>query len=100
MHDGHAGGHFSGDTTAHNILKVGYYWPNLFKYAHAYVRKCHTCQRSGGRLAKATEPLQPVIISEPFEQWGIEIIREINPILHYNINISSQILITSQYGYK
>ena len=31
------------------------------------------------KTAKATGPLQPVIISEPFEQWGIDIIGEINP---------------------
>ena len=51
----------------------------LFKDAHAYVRKCDTCQRSGGRQVKADGPLKPVIISEPFEQWGIDIIGEINP---------------------
>ena len=25
LHDGPAGGHFSGDTTAHKILRAGYY---------------------------------------------------------------------------
>ena len=79
MHDGPTGGHFSGDTTAHNILRAGYYWPMLFKGAHANVRKCDRCQRSGGRQAKACGPLKPVFISEPFEQWGINIIGEINP---------------------
>ena len=52
--DGPVGGHFSRDTTAQNILRVVYYWPNLFKDAHAHVRKCDTCQRSGGRQAKET----------------------------------------------
>ena len=51
----------------------------MFIDAHAHVRKCDTCQRSGGRQAKAAGPLKPVIISEPFEQWGIDIIGEINP---------------------
>ena len=78
LHNGLAGGHLSRDTTTHKILRAGYYWPNLFKYAHAYKRKCDVCQRSGGILSKAAGPLQPVIISEPFEQWGIEIIGEIN----------------------
>ena len=31
LHDGPAGGHFSGDTTSHKILRAGYYWPTLFK---------------------------------------------------------------------
>ena len=74
LHDGPTGGHFSGDTTTHKILRAGYYWPTLFKVAHAYVRKCNTCQKSGGRKAKAAGPLQPVIVLEPFEQWGIDII--------------------------
>ena len=42
LHDGPAGGHFSGDTMAHNILRAGYYWSTLFKDAHTYVRKCYT----------------------------------------------------------
>ena len=67
LHDGPVGQHFSGDTTTHKILRDGYYWSNLFKDAHAYVRKCDTCQRSGGRQAKAILPLQLVIIWEPFE---------------------------------
>ena len=43
LHDGPAGGHFSRDTTAHKILRAGYYWPTLFKDAHAHVRKCNIC---------------------------------------------------------
>jgi len=41
LHDGPAGGHYGGDTTAHKILRIGYYWPSLFKYSHAYARRCH-----------------------------------------------------------
>ena len=67
LHDGPAGGHFSGDTIAHKILRAGYYCPTLFKYAHAHVRKCDICQRCGGRQVKAAGPLKPVMIIEPFE---------------------------------
>ena len=79
LHDGPVGGHFSGDTIAHKILRAGYYWMTLFKYAHAHVRKCDTFQRSIGRQAKAAGPLKHVMITEPFEQWGIDIIGEIKP---------------------
>jgi len=79
LHDGPAGGHFSGDATAHKILRVGYYWPTLFKDAHSYVRKCKICQTAAGRLKKPTLPLQLVNIDEPFEQWGFDIIGEIIP---------------------
>ena len=78
LHDEPAGGNYSGDTIAHKILRAGYYWQTLFKYSHAYARKCDVCQRSGGKLLKAAGSLQPVTISDPFEQWGINVIGEIN----------------------
>ena len=56
LHDGPRGGHFFGVTTAHKILRVGYYWPTLFKDAHAHVKKCDVCQTGGGRKAKAAGP--------------------------------------------
>ena len=79
LHDEPAGGHFSGDTTAQKNFRAGYYWPTLFKDAHAHVRKCDICQRCGGRQSKVAAPLKPVMITEPFEQWGLDIIGEIKP---------------------
>ena len=43
LHDERAGGHYSGDTIAHKILRAGYYWPTLFKDSHSYARKCDVC---------------------------------------------------------
>ena len=40
LHDGSACGHFSRETTAHKVLREGYYWPTLFKDSHAHARKC------------------------------------------------------------
>eukprot|EP00253_Pinus_taeda_P016778 PITA_16778 len=79
LHDGPAGGHFGADTTAHKIIHARYYWPTLFRDAHEYVRKCLNCQTSSGRQRKLAFPLQPVNIEQPFEQWGLDIIGEINP---------------------
>ena len=31
LHAGEACGHFGGDTTAHKVLRDGYYWPTLFE---------------------------------------------------------------------
>eukprot|EP00253_Pinus_taeda_P007765 PITA_07765 len=79
LHDGRVGGHFGADTTAHKIIHAGYYWPNLFRDAHEYVRKCLNFQTSSGRQRKPAFPLQPINIEQPFEQWGLDIIGEINP---------------------
>jgi hypothetical protein len=77
LHDGPIGGHFMGNTTDQKIPRVGYYWPTLFRDAHTYARNCKTCQISMGRENRATVPLQPVVISRPFKQWGLDIIGEI-----------------------
>jgi hypothetical protein len=74
LHDGPAGGNFTGDTNTHKILRVGYYWPTLFKYAHTYATNCKTCQVSTGREKRAEIPLQLVIVSRHFEQSGLDII--------------------------
>ena len=37
MHARPVGGIFLGEITAHKVLRVGYYWPTLFKYAHTFV---------------------------------------------------------------
>jgi hypothetical protein len=77
LHDGLAGGNFAGNTIVHKISRVGYYWPTLFKYSHTYTINCKTCQISIGREKRETFPIQPVTISRPFEQWGLDIIGEI-----------------------
>ena len=77
LHDGPAGGNFAGNTIVHKISRVGYYWPTLFKYSHTYTINCKTCQISIGREKRETFPIQPVTISRPFEQWGLDIIGEI-----------------------
>jgi hypothetical protein len=66
LHAGEAGGHFGGDTTTHKVLRAGYYWPMLFRDAHALCRKCIICQKASGHLQKPTFPLQPVSVDSPF----------------------------------
>jgi hypothetical protein len=79
LHVGEDGGHFGGDTTAHKVIRAGYYWPTLFRDAHALCRKCIICQKASGRLQKPAFLLQPVTIDSPFQQWGLDIIGPINP---------------------
>ena len=78
LHDGLAGGHFSGETTAHKVLRASYYCPALFKDAQAHVHKCQICQVNVGRERRPTFPLHPVTIENHFEQWGLDVVGEIN----------------------
>ena len=78
LHDGPASGHFSRETTAHKVLREGYYWPTLFKDAHAHAHKFQICQVNAGRERRPAFPFQPITIENSFEQWGLDVVSEIN----------------------
>eukprot|EP00253_Pinus_taeda_P030282 PITA_30282 len=77
MHDGPAGGRYGRETTAHKILRAGYYWPIVFRDSHAYAQKCKVCQTIAGRETKTVVPIRPVMIYRLFQQWGLDVIGEI-----------------------
>ena len=79
MQVGLAEGHFSGETTAHKVLRDGYYWMTLFKNAHTFVRKCDAFQRCVGKLKKPAFPLHLVSVQFPFQQWVLDFVGPITP---------------------
>ena len=97
LHDRPAGGHFGGETTTHKMLREGYYWLALFKDAHTYARKCQVYQMSAAREKRAAFPLQSVTIENPFEQWGLDVVSEINP---NSSKLHKYILTTTDYFTK
>ena len=78
-HDGPCGRHFVDKRTAHKVLRMGYYWPSLFKDARKYVRAYNSCQRMGQPNHRDEMPLNPQVILEPFERWALDFIDLINP---------------------
>jgi hypothetical protein len=78
-HDGPCGGHFADKRTTHKILRMGYYWPSLFKDAKKYVQVCDSCQRVGQPNHRDEIPLNPQIVLESFERWALDFIGPINP---------------------
>lgn len=79
FHDGLARDHFAPCTTTLKIMKAGYYWPDLFKDAHTYVRKCAKCSLFAGKQKLAALPLNPIQVEQPFGKWGLNFIVPINP---------------------
>lgn len=51
----------------------------MFKDADEWVKRCDACQQFKGRVQLAALPLKPVIIEEPFQQWGLDFIGPIHP---------------------
>lgn len=77
MHKGACGGHYMAKAIAHKIQRVGFWWPNMFKYSHMIFNTCDTYQRFTGKLKfSGNLPLRPVSVQGPFQQWCIDFIGE------------------------
>ncbi|KAI3698001.1 hypothetical protein L6452_31110 [Arctium lappa] len=66
------GGHFGGQRTAAKVLQSGFFWPNLFKDAFEFVKKCDQCQRMGNLSQRNEMPLNNILEVELFDVWGID----------------------------
>lgn len=75
FHDG--GGNFSPKTTTYKIMRAGY--PNLFKDAHAWVRKCKRFALFAGKERLVALPLWPILVNQPLMRWSIDFVGTINP---------------------
>eukprot|EP00253_Pinus_taeda_P024732 PITA_24732 len=60
--------------TAQKILRVGYFWPSMFKDCIIAVRKCHNCQIFYRKMRAPPAPLHSIIAIGPFAKWGIDFI--------------------------
>ncbi|XP_074282653.1 uncharacterized protein LOC141607192 [Silene latifolia] len=69
-HEYACGGHFGAKKTARKVLESGFFWPTLFRDAHAIVKTCDRCQRVGNISKRGQMPQTPMIYCEIFDVWG------------------------------
>ena len=69
-HDRACDGDFSSQKTTFKVLHCGFYWPTLFKDAHAYCKACPRCQLLGKVTKRNMMPLSPILVIEVFDYWG------------------------------
>ena len=71
-HSSPVGGHHSGIQTTHKIFQCGYYWPTIHEDDHDFAKACDRCQRYGGISRKLELSLNPILVIELFDVWGID----------------------------
>ena len=54
------------------VLHLGFYCPSLFKGAYAMCKQCDKCQRLGKISRRHMMPLNPILVVEFFDVWGID----------------------------
>ena len=73
VHEGICGNHSRARLLMHKMIRAGYYWPTMLKYAQAYVKTCDKCQRFSNFIRQLSEELTPMTTPWPFAQWGLDI---------------------------
>ena len=71
-HSLECGRHFGGNRTTAKVLQSDFYWPTLFRDAHAYVLACDRSQRMGSISRRDEAPLKGILEVELFDVWGID----------------------------
>ena len=74
LHKGICGSHMGGRSLAHRAITQGYWWPNMQREAHEYVKKCNKCQRFTLNIHQPGGTLNPLSSPWLFAQWGLDII--------------------------
>ena len=71
-HESAYGGHFASHKTSMKVLQYGFYWTSLFKDAHNVCHGCDECQRLGKISNRHMIPLNPILVVDLFNVWGID----------------------------
>ena len=71
-HSEACGGHFSSKKTAAKILQCGFYWPTIFKDTYTFCKTCENCQKLGSISKRNMMSLNPILVIEIFDCWGID----------------------------
>ena len=79
FHQGVCGVHHSCKVTAKNILRDDFYCPSIFSDIYKEITNFHQCKIFDGKIKLTPLPLDPISVEEPFQQWGLDFIGEINP---------------------
>jgi hypothetical protein len=72
------GHHASSRAIAAKAFYAGFYWLTAIEDAKDIVRKCEACQRFASRPHAPAAELQPIPLSWPFAQWGLDMVGKLH----------------------
>jgi hypothetical protein len=78
IHAGVCGHHTSSRAIAAKGFRAGFYWLIAIEDAKDIVRKCEACRRFTSRPHAPAGELQPIPLSWPFAQWGLNMVGKLH----------------------
>jgi hypothetical protein len=78
IHVGVCGHHASSRAIAAKAFCVGFYWLTAIEDTKEIVRRCEACQRFASRPHAPVAELQPIPLSWPFAQWGLDMVGKLH----------------------
>jgi hypothetical protein len=72
------GHHASCRAIAAKAFRAGFYWLTTIEDAKDIDRRCEACQRFASRPHAPAAELQPIPLSWPFAQWGLDMIGKLH----------------------
>jgi hypothetical protein len=78
IHAGVCGHHASSRAIAAKAFRAGFYWLTAIEDAKDIVQKCEACQRFASRPHALATELQPIPLSRPFAQWGLDMVGKLH----------------------
>ena len=74
LHEGTYGSHVARISLAFKALRNGYFQPTMKVDALKLVKRYDKCQRHSYVLRKPSSKPFPLIVAQPFDQWGINLL--------------------------
>ncbi|GKA99366.1 reverse transcriptase domain-containing protein [Tanacetum coccineum] len=71
-HEGPTRGHHGANFTAKKVFDAGFFWPTIYRDAHAMIKSCDTCQHQGKISQRNEMPQNAIQVCEIFDVWGID----------------------------
>nr|GEW05954.1 DNA-directed DNA polymerase [Tanacetum cinerariifolium] len=68
------GGHHGANLTVKKVFDASFFWPTIYRDAHAMIKSCDTCQRQGKFSQRDEMPQNAIQVCEIFDVWGIDFI--------------------------
>ena len=74
IYEGVYGSHAGRRVLAHKVVRMGYYWPEMYADSTEVVQRCKKCQQFTYIQSIPPKELTPISSPWPFEQWGVDIV--------------------------